>query len=116
MSGVVHKSVEMDGPTKREDDMHSFTLIRKLGDNPFPFDFSGTIHHERVCHRPIFRWFYAFQRGLLEETASERSLLTVVMTKIAKYDPDVLMGHDMFGFDFDVLLHRFAHSILWLFA
>ncbi len=30
------------------------------------------------------------------------------MTKIAKYDPDVLMGHDMFGFDFDVLLHRFA--------
>ncbi len=53
MSGVVHKSVEMDGPTKLEDGMHSFTLIRKLGDNPFPFDFSGTIHHERVCHRSM---------------------------------------------------------------
>ena len=48
MSGVVHKGVQMDCPTDREEDMASFTVVRKLGDNPFPFDFASTIHRQRV--------------------------------------------------------------------
>ena len=36
----------------------------------------------------------------------ERQLLNFVCTKIYKIDPDVIIGHDICGFDLEVLLHR----------
>ncbi|CAH3155090.1 unnamed protein product [Porites evermanni] len=42
----------------------------------------------------------------MEITASERALLGLFMAKIHKIDPDVLVGHDIYGFDLDLLLHR----------
>ena len=37
---------------------------------------------------------------------SERALLGFLLAKIGKIDPDIIIGHDVFGFDMEVLLHR----------
>ncbi len=37
---------------------------------------------------------------------SERALLNHLMIKLHQVDPDVLVGHNISGFDLDVLLHR----------
>ncbi len=37
---------------------------------------------------------------------SERALLGYLLAKIGKLDPDIVIGHDLIGFDLDVLLHR----------
>ncbi|XP_033730564.1 DNA polymerase alpha catalytic subunit-like [Pecten maximus] len=37
---------------------------------------------------------------------NERALLGYMLAKIHKIDPDVLVGHDIYGFDLDVMLHR----------
>lgn len=37
---------------------------------------------------------------------SERALLGFLLAKIGKIDPDIVLGHDITGFDIDVLLHR----------
>eukprot|EP00041_Stephanoeca_diplocostata_P033068 m.1082251 g.1082251 ORF g.1082251 m.1082251 type:complete len:1545 (-) comp24263_c0_seq2:139-4773(-) len=93
VSGLIHSNVECDGPTPDPEKNYAhFSAIRKLGDNPFPFDFSSRCHQTRgktmeICH-------------------SERQLLNFVMTKIARIDPDIIAGHNILGFDLDVLLHR----------
>lgn len=49
---------------------------------------------------------------------SERALLNRLMIELHKLDSDVLIGHNISGFDLDVLLHRFQvcvkliHSII----
>ena len=37
---------------------------------------------------------------------SERALLNRLMIELSKLDCDVLVGHNISGFDLDVLLHR----------
>lgn len=93
VSGLVHNAVECDGPTLNPDKgLAHFTAIRKLGDNPFPFDFRSRAFQTR--------------KKTLEICQNERQLLAFIMAKIAKIDPDVIVGHDLLGFDLDVLLHR----------
>lgn len=42
----------------------------------------------------------------LELAKNERSLLTYVIARIYRLDPDVIVGHNFLGFDLGVLLHR----------
>ncbi|ESN96944.1 hypothetical protein HELRODRAFT_193403 [Helobdella robusta] len=42
----------------------------------------------------------------VEMVGCERALLTLLAIKIGKVDPDVIAGHDIAGFELDVLLHR----------
>lgn len=37
---------------------------------------------------------------------SERALLNLLMVKLHQLDADVLVGHNISGFDLDILLHR----------
>ena len=37
---------------------------------------------------------------------SERALLGFLLAKVGKLDPDIIIGHDISGFDLDVILHR----------
>ena len=93
VSGLVHNAVECDGPTfNPEQGFSHFTGIRKLGAEPFPFDFRPRCHQTR--------------RDTTQLHPNERSLLGYVLGKIAKIDPDVIVGHNLLGFDLDVLLHR----------
>lgn len=43
---------------------------------------------------------------------SERALLNRLMLELHKLDSDVLVGHNISGFDLDVLLHRCQVGIL----
>ena len=44
VTGLVHQSVQLDGFTPDpEKDYSNFTAVRKLGDNPFPFDLSSKL-------------------------------------------------------------------------
>lgn len=44
---------------------------------------------------------------------SERALLNRLMIELYKLDSDVLVGHNISGFDLDVLLHRVQVLILF---
>ncbi|CAH3175566.1 unnamed protein product [Porites evermanni] len=57
----------------------------------YPYDFKDLVRKKQIK---------------MEITASERALLGLFMAKIHKIDPDVLVGHDIYGFDLDLLLHR----------
>lgn len=94
---LTHKAVNCDGPS-REDPvvMSSLTLLRPLSAaQPLPTDL-----------RPaVGRLAPAVRAGIGIE-ANERALLNRALMHIGKMDPDVLVGHNICGFDLDVLLHR----------
>eukprot|EP00047_Mylnosiga_fluctuans_P015821 m.49542 g.49542 ORF g.49542 m.49542 type:complete len:1491 (+) comp6134_c0_seq1:22-4494(+) len=98
LSGVVHNNVQIDGPTDRQTQITHFTAIRKLGENPIPPDFKTRL--------------LQVKNKAAEIHPNERALLGQFMARLAKIDPDVLLGHNLLGFDLDVLLHRIkANSI-----
>ena len=39
---------------------------------------------------------------------NERVLLASFLNKMTAYDPDIIVGHHVFGFGLDVLMHRLA--------
>lgn len=45
------------------------------------------------------------QRGI-QHFSSEAAMLTALLTKIGEFDPDVIVGHNLYGFDLDVLAAR----------
>lgn len=84
--------MRLDGKAENPERSFShFSAMRKLGDNPFPFD---------------LRTVLAQRKRSVELSGSERALLAFFMVKLFRIDPDVIVGHNLFGFDLDVLLHR----------
>ncbi|KAF0991969.1 hypothetical protein HZS_1071, partial [Henneguya salminicola] len=52
---------------------------------------------------------YTKERGVsVDITSSERSLLTLLFTKLSLADPDVLVGHDIFEYIFKIIIHAAA--------
>ncbi|KAL8477076.1 hypothetical protein ACS0TY_029401 [Phlomoides rotata] len=73
-----------------------FTVVRKLEGGIFPMGFTKEATEKNaqagsnvVCYE-----------------SSERALLNRLMIELHKLDSDVLVGHNISGFDLDVLLHR----------
>ncbi|EEF38804.1 DNA polymerase alpha catalytic subunit [Ricinus communis] len=73
-----------------------FTVVRKLDGGIFPMGFSKEVTERNT------------QAGsnVLGIESSERALLNRLMIALNKLDSDVLVGHNISGFDLDVLLHR----------
>lgn len=46
------------------------------------------------------------QRANIVLSPNETALLNLFFAKITQFDPDVIIGHNFFGYDLDVLLHR----------
>lgn len=44
----------------------------------------------------------------IEKSDTERALLAFLLAKIHKIDPDIVVGHDIFGFDLSILIHRIS--------
>ncbi|XP_023263008.1 DNA polymerase alpha catalytic subunit-like, partial [Seriola lalandi dorsalis] len=65
--------------------------VSKPVDCIFPYDFKEAVRKKN---------------GRVEIAATERTLLGFFLAKMHKIDPDVLVGHDIFGFDLEVLLQR----------
>lgn len=101
LSGIVHTKVDMEGETiLNQQHVKRFTLIRQLGtscgvDFPavFPHDLETTIKKSGNSN------------ALFTHT-NERSLLGMFFNKVQQEDPDIFASHNLFGFEFDVLLNR----------
>ncbi|XP_024959524.1 DNA polymerase alpha catalytic subunit [Cynara cardunculus var. scolymus] len=73
-----------------------FTVVRKLEDGLFPMGFS-----KEAADRNL-----KAGSNIISMESSERALLNRLMIELHKLDSDVLVGHNISGFDLDVLLNR----------
>jgi len=90
-AGLVQPSYHLDKGAPDKCFTHSFCLVTKPSDELLPYDFQSTIQKSG---------------SNIQITTSERSMLGLLLAKIQQLDPDVIVGHDIQGFDFDVLLQR----------
>jgi DNA polymerase alpha subunit A len=105
VSGVVHGSVSITGPTKDPRALAAFTAVRPLSaTTPLPADFKATLSATRTD-----------RAGHIDVVANERALMSYLLAKLDVIDPDVVVGHSFTGFTLDVLLHRLKeHKLnLW---
>eukprot|EP00112_Aurelia_sp_Birch-Aquarium-sp1_P010022 Seg2162.5 transcript_id=Seg2162.5/GoldUCD/mRNA.D3Y31 product="DNA polymerase alpha catalytic subunit" protein_id=Seg2162.5/GoldUCD/D3Y31 len=91
ITGLIHNDFHMDKAAPKNVFNHCFCLVTKPTEYLLPYDFAKVIQNEK---RPI------------QTVTSERSLLGLFLARIQMIDPDVIVGHDVTGFDLDVLLHR----------
>ncbi|CAN1190341.1 DNA polymerase alpha catalytic subunit [Linum perenne] len=75
-----------------------FTVVRKLDGGIFPMGFSKELADRNMKA--------GSRSTVLSMEPSERALLNRLMTELHKLDSDILVGHNISGFDLDVLLHR----------
>ena len=94
ISGIVSKDVNVETVeplNKVRNNFRSFSVIRKLPHTGFPDQMKKM----------------ATQKSKkIEFVEDEKALLNYILSKIHSIDPDVIVGHNILGFDLDVLLHR----------
>lgn len=100
-SVICCQRAKIDGPMlatewKKPGMLRHFTIIRKLDGGIFPMGFAK---------ESADRNLKAGSNVLICE-GNERALLNRLMIELFKLDSDVLVGHNISGFDLDVLLHR----------
>ncbi|KAL6785075.1 POLA1 [Auxenochlorella protothecoides x Auxenochlorella symbiontica] len=85
-------------------DLRHFSAVCRLGGAPFPVGFEAQV--KAVNASEVGR-----RNGgaVLSCQASERSLLAMLVARLRALDVDVLMGHNIAGFDLPILLHRLQH-------
>ncbi|KAJ2468610.1 DNA-directed DNA polymerase alpha catalytic subunit pol1 [Coemansia sp. RSA 2322] len=95
VSIMVHRDVSLDDPTPAaQRSSEQTTVIRQLPGMPLPADFARAAQAQS-------------KRGLtVEAVKTEAALLNLLMALLQRTDPDVLVAHNFYGFDLDVLLHR----------
>jgi len=91
VSALVHHEVSPDKAAPKQKFQYHFCAVSKPSDQMYPYDFKDALRKRKIK---------------MEITTSERALLGLFMAKIHRIDPDVLVGHDIYGFDLDLLLHR----------
>jgi DNA polymerase Pol2 len=100
VSAVCHKNVQLDSSTDQSRRfMTQLSLIRPIhpegsidqGMAKFPRDFDAEV---------------AAKMPQLKKMPNERALLSMLVNQIGVWDPDVLVGHNAWGHDIQVLLAR----------
>ncbi|XP_049604706.1 DNA polymerase alpha catalytic subunit [Syngnathus scovelli] len=91
LAALVHHSFHMDKAPPRPPYQTHFCVVTKPTDCIFPYDFKDALKKKNAK---------------VEIATTERTLLGFFLAKMHKIDPDVLVGHDIFGFDLEVLLQR----------
>jgi DNA polymerase alpha subunit A len=100
LSAVVHTNMDCDGDSSENANvLRRFTMVRQLGKScgegfppTWPHDLPKSI--DDMC------------RGRVEILPNERTMLAKFLVKIQHEDPDILASHNLFGFEFDILLKR----------
>lgn len=100
VSVVYCKRVKVDAPMplaewNNRDMLSHFSIVRKLDGGIFPMGFASEV--AKVNSNSV---------NTLNAESSERALLNLLMIKLHQLDADVLVGHNISGFDLDILLHR----------
>ncbi|KAI8543706.1 hypothetical protein RHMOL_Rhmol08G0239600 [Rhododendron molle] len=95
-----HKA-KVDAPTlasewTRPGMLSHFSVVRKLDGGIFPMGFTKEINDRNSLSGP----------NVISIESRQRALLNRLMIELHKLDSDVLVGHNISGFDLDVLLHR----------
>merc|ERR1719474_2014059 len=94
MAGVVaHTSYSLASPPERNFNQH-FCIITKPQDEAWPFDWAK----QNIDITEV------------KKASSERELLSLLLMKFQKLDPDIIIGHDVGCFDLEVLTHRMIVS------
>ena len=94
MAGVVaHTSYSLSSPPERNFNQH-FCIITKPQDEAWPFDWAKQ----------------NLDITEVKKASSERELLSLLLMKFQKLDPDIIIGHDVGCFDLEVLTHRMIVS------
>uniref|UniRef100_A0A8C5CAG0 DNA polymerase n=1 Tax=Gadus morhua TaxID=8049 RepID=A0A8C5CAG0_GADMO len=91
LAALVHHRFHLDKAPPQPPYQTHFCVVSKPVDCIFPYDFKEAVRKKN---------------GKVEIAATERTLLGFFLAKMHKIDPDVLVGHDIFGFDLEVLLQR----------
>lgn len=91
-SVLTHTGVSADSATSNPTALTPFSVIRRPEGRTWPWDFTKSVQ--------------ADSRLKLEVCASERALLNYLVARLHSLDPDVLVGHNIAGYDVSVLLHR----------
>ena len=96
VSGFTHNKFFLDRPAPSPPYNDHFCAITRPSDEVWPFDMAKALEKHKQSGNP----------AKIIKHDSERSLLGFVLSKIGLIDPDVIIGHDVSGFDIEVLLHR----------
>uniref|UniRef100_I3KAC7 DNA polymerase n=1 Tax=Oreochromis niloticus TaxID=8128 RepID=I3KAC7_ORENI len=91
LAALIHYRFHMDKAPPQPPYQTHFCVISRPADCIFPYDFKEAVRKKN---------------GKVEIASTERTLLGFFLAKMHKIDPDVLVGHDIFGFDLEVLLQR----------
>ncbi|KAJ8030159.1 DNA polymerase alpha catalytic subunit [Holothuria leucospilota] len=95
ISAMVHHKFPVDKASPKPPFQQYLCAITTPTDCVFPFDFRDTIKKKDKN---------------VEVMPNERALLGYFLARVQKFDPDVIVGHDIYGFDLDVLLHRISSN------
>ena len=96
LSGLIHTSFCLDKEAPKPEFQSNFCAIARPSDEVWPFDFA----------KAILTYNQTQRKAKVEKMESERALLGFFYAKLGKLDPDIIIGHDISGFDIEVLLHR----------
>jgi DNA polymerase Pol2 len=97
VSAVCHKEVNLDTASDESGrHMTHLTIIR-----PLPNESGGIPKFPRDFEAEASRNMPELRREL-----NERALLNLLLAQIGNWDPDVICGHNAWGFDAEVLLNR----------
>ncbi|XP_076048772.1 DNA polymerase alpha catalytic subunit [Oratosquilla oratoria] len=91
---LVHTQFHLDKPPPQPPFQQHFCAMTHPSDTPWPWDLKECMSR--------------YQSTKVERMDSERALLAFLLAKIHKIDPDIVVGHDVVGFDISVLLHRIS--------
>jgi DNA polymerase alpha subunit A len=101
VSAICHQNINVDSSTiESRENMSQISLIRPLGQN-ISIESGGLPQLPRDLDDEIKRYLPG-----LKKSCNERALLNLLMTQIGNWDPDVLVGHNAWGYDMEVLLTR----------
>ncbi|XP_032865986.2 DNA polymerase alpha catalytic subunit isoform X2 [Tyto alba] len=91
IAALIHQKFPLDKAPPQPPFQTHFCAVSKPNDCIFPYDFKEAIKKKN---------------SKIEIAATERTLLGFFLAKIHKIDPDVVVGHNIYGFDLEVLLQR----------
>ncbi|XP_016064788.1 PREDICTED: DNA polymerase alpha catalytic subunit isoform X2 [Miniopterus natalensis] len=91
LAALVHHSFALDKAPPQPPFQSHFCVVSKPKDCIFPYAFSEDIKKKKVK---------------VEIAATERTLLGFFLAKVHKIDPDIIVGHNIYGFELEVLLQR----------
>lgn len=89
---LVNTSYFIDKPPPARHFNQHFCVYSRPSDVTWPYDLKEALSN--------------FKKTSLEKIDSERALLNLLLTKLYRIDPDIIVGHDLTGFGIELLFRR----------